>query len=78
MQKSSESRNGVVDTCAGTFSVAKACMPPRNHRTYIGCKDDPGCETETVAQLILLYAQQVLNRESGTSGEEYVCSSVEG
>lgn len=66
-----------MDTCAGTFCTANACMLISNHRSFLACKLDPSCLTEAILQLTLLYARQVLSKESEFDGEEQVRSSAE-
>lgn len=74
VQKFSKPGNLVVDASAGTFSVATACTVLLKHRKVIGCGVDPGCMTEAMLQLILLYARQVLSTESKIDGKGEVRS----
>lgn len=78
VQNSTKPGDLAVDACPGTFTVVKASMLLRNHRTFLGCHVDPSCLTEEMSQLILLYARQQLSKMSDIDGEEEVrcCASV--
>lgn len=69
VQKFRKPGNLVVDTCAGTSSVAKAFIFLDKQRRPIGVEVDLSCATETMSQLILLYAREVLRAESDSDGE---------
>lgn len=66
-----------MDACAGTFSVAKACMILPNHRRIMECGWDPSYVIEAEPQLILLYARQVFSKEPDIDGEEKASTSAE-
>lgn len=51
--------------CAGTFSVAKACMAVPKHRRFIACEFDPSFKKESLPKVVVLFARQMLSRESG-------------
>lgn len=61
-----------------TFSVSRACMLLPRHRTFTGCEVDSNCVAEAMLHLILLYARQLLRKESDVNGEEEVrlCADV--
>lgn len=54
----------VVDSCAGTFSVAKASMFLAQHRRFVGCDSDSKCIALSLSHLALGLVWQVLNKES--------------
>lgn len=68
--------NLVVDTCAGTFSVAKACMLSPKRRRFKGNEVNPSCMTKPILQLILLHARQMLSKNSDIDGKEGVPPSA--
>lgn len=76
VQKFTMPENLVMNACAGTFHVTKACTLFPKYRSFTACKD-PICKNEAMPHMILLYAQQVLSTESDIEREEHVCSSVE-
>lgn len=67
----------VVDACAAKFSIVKTCMLLLKHRSFIRCKLHPSHGTKVMPQLTLLYAAQMLSKESDIDGEGHVCSSAE-
>lgn len=75
-QKFKKLGNLVVDACAGTVSAEKACMALPKRRTFIGCKVVPYCIAEVIAQLILIFAPQVLNKETDIDGDEQLSTSA--
>lgn len=77
IQKFTKPGTLVVDACAVTFAVAKACMLLVKHRRFIGCKEDSSCVNEAILLLILLYARQLLSKASESDGEENVHRSAE-
>lgn len=77
VQKSTKPGKLVMDTCAGTLSVDKACMLLSKHRKIIRRKVDPICMIEAILLLILLYPHQLLTKQSDIDEEEQVCSFAE-
>lgn len=55
VQQLSQFGNLVVDTCAGTFFVAKACMVLPKRGIILGCELDITCMTEAMLKLSLLH-----------------------
>lgn len=69
VQKFTRHANLVVNSCGGTFFVAKPCMTLSKHGSFIGYKLDPSCVNEAMLQLILLYTPQVSNKNFVIAGE---------
>lgn len=78
VQKFTRPGNVVIDACAGTFSVAKACLLLPKYRLFIKHEVEPGCVAKEMMQMILLYARQVLIKESAIDGkrEGRICAEV--
>lgn len=70
VQRITKPGNLVLETFAWTFSVAKAYMLLPKHKRFIGSGVDTCCVTEAMSKLILLFARDVLNKESDIDGEE--------
>lgn len=70
VQKFTKSGNLVVDNCAGTSSVAKACMLLHKHARFIGCEAVSIYVNETMPQLILPNPQRVLLKKFDIDSEE--------
>lgn len=51
----------VVNYCADTFSVAKACVLPLQHRQFVRCDLDSESVALNLSQTALVLACQVLN-----------------
>lgn len=49
------------DACARTFSVASDCRILQKHRRIIGFSVHLGWKTEEMAEIIVIYARQVLS-----------------
>lgn len=69
--------NLVAKDCGGIFSAVKSCMLLPNHKTFIEIEADSNYVTEAIAQLMFLYACQVLKKEWHIDREEQVRSSAE-
>lgn len=67
--------NLVVHAFAGTSSVSMNCMLLPKHRRVLGLEVYPGCMTEAMPQLVLLYAWHALSTKSDIDGEEKLLSS---
>lgn len=61
----------VVDPCAGTFSVAMACMLMPKHRKFVGCDKDDSCLENSMTSLVALFARQILNPNSDIDGTDH-------
>lgn len=72
VHKTAKPEKMVVDNCAERFSVTKDCMLFQQHRRFTGCKLDSSCVTKALPPLILLYAWQVFNKQSGVDGGKQV------
>lgn len=62
----------VVYCCAGTFTLLKLCMIRPQRRQLEGCGLDSDCVASSIAQLALIFACQVLNKEFDITEEENV------
>ena len=54
----------VCDPCAGTFSVAKACLSMEKHRRFVGTDRDSVCVEVAEDPVLELYAKQLLDPQS--------------
>lgn len=66
----------VVDTFAGTLSVAKACLSLEEHRKAVLCDKDPDVIRDSFESLVAVFASQVLNVISDIVEPEEVRSAA--
>lgn len=58
----------VLDCFAGTLSVGKACLELSQHRRAILCDVDPEVVETSLPGLVLVFANQLLNKDSDIKG----------
>lgn len=60
----------VVNCCASTFPVARACMLLPQHGRFAGCELDANCGSLSLAHLTLVFIGKVLNKELDIKGDD--------
>lgn len=62
----------VVHCCAGTLSLAEACIRLPQHERFVGIDLDSESAASSLSQLNLIFARHVLKEKSDIAGEDEV------